>query len=225
MRAFKKLMAGAIATAIAATMATSAFAAGFDAKTGKVSVDYTATEGQTTVLIVPAANWIEDVNSGNWSITSLDDEDILYIDQYENDEDANAAIVAGFGVKLDSTGTLAVGNYYALFGGNTEDGFAITPVAFEVKAAENPEEPAKILIGDVNNTGVVDLADLSNLSLYLLDMQEINNDYIDAADVNATGIVDLADLSDLSLYLLDLKTFEYEYTTDKPEGGHVVVTE
>ena len=155
MRAFKKLMAGAIATAIAATMATSAFAAGFDATTGKVSVDYTAAEGQTTVLIVPAANWVEDVNSGKWSITSLDDEDILYIDQYESKTDADKAIVAGFGVKLDSTGTLAVGNYYALFGGTKEGSFAITPVAFEVKAAEEEPETKIIQLGDCDGvTGI-----------------------------------------------------------------------
>lgn len=198
MRAFKKLMAGAIATAIAATMATSAFAAGFDAETGKVSVDFTAAEGQTTVLIVPAANWVEDVNAGKWSITSLDDEDILYIDQYESKADADKAVVAGFGVKLDSTGTLAVGNYYALFGGTTEDGFAITPVAFTVSSTPaEPEEPAtrEIQLGECDGlTAAVNVGDALAVLKHAAGITLLTGDALIAAECDGlTAAINVGD--------------------------------
>lgn len=144
MRAFKKLMAGMIATAIAATLATSAFAAELT-EAGKVAVtadEFTAA-GQTTVLIVPATAWESET-----PLAGLTDADILYIDQYEDAATANAAIVAGFGVKLNAEGTLDEGNYYALFGSKSGDDFAITPVAFEVKVDEEEPETKTIQLGE-----------------------------------------------------------------------------
>ncbi|MEE0944434.1 MAG: hypothetical protein UIM24_03165, partial [Clostridia bacterium] len=95
MRALKKLMAGAIATAIAATLATSAFAA--ELNEGKMVLsegDVYEAAGQTTVLVVPHDAWVEG------ALTNLEEADILYIDQWEDAATAQAAITAGLGVKL-----------------------------------------------------------------------------------------------------------------------------
>lgn len=196
MRAFKKLMAGAIATAIAATMATSAFAAGFDADTGLVNVDYEA-EGQTTVLIVPADVWVDG------AITGLANDDILYINQYETAGAANTAIAAGFGVKLNDEGTLAEGDYYALFGGNVSGSFAITAVPFKVGA----DEPV-IVLGDLTGDGKVLAEDGTVMAQILAGMISLTEDLIKSANVDtADGIltgaesVNAADGTTMAKYL------------------------
>lgn len=182
MRAFKKLMAGMIATAIAATLATSAFAAELtDAGKVAVTADEFTAEGQTTVLIVPATVWESET-----PLAGLTDADILYIDQYEDAATANAAIVAGFGVKLNEEGTLDEGNYYALFGSKSGDDFAITDVAFEVKAAGS--EPT-IVLGDISGNGNVGAEDgtyIAKIMAKMLLEADLTEAQIAAANVDTT---------------------------------------
>lgn len=167
MRAFKKLMAATIATAMAATMATSAFAAELNSN-GKMvlseSESYTAA-GQTTVLVVPYDNWVE-ASDQTWSITGLTDADILYINQWETAAEAQAAITEGLGVKL-TEGTLAdinetkgAADYYVLFGGNTgaNGAFAITALECVIEP-----EGTTIVWGDVNADNSVDNKDAVRL--------------------------------------------------------------
>ena len=210
MRAFKKLMAGMIATAIAATLATSAFAAELT-EAGKVAVtadEFTAA-GQTTVLIVPAAAWESET-----PLAGLTDADILYIDQYEDAATANAAIVAGFGVKLNSEGTLADGKYYALFGSKSGDDFAITDVAFEVKAAgsgeEEPEEPdvpatKTIQLGDCNLDTFVNGLDITAILYDMIDLEKLSGDGLIAADCNQDTYVNGLDITAVLYDMIDLE--------------------
>ena len=211
MRAFKKLMAGAIATAIAATMATSAFAADFadgkvsfvktkDAEGNVTAYDYNAV-GQTTVLVVPAAEWESET-----PLADLADTDILYINQYEDAGEANAAIIAGFGVKLNDKGTLEDGDYYALFGGTKDGSFAITPVAFSVTTT--PEGPV-LKFADVNQDGEIGTADATALLCHLANIEYLtfatDADYKAVCDMNKDGEVGTADATALLCHLANIE--------------------
>lgn len=190
MRAFKKLMAATIATAIAATLATSAFAA--ELSEGKMILSegesYTpATTGQTTVLVVPYDAWV----SG--ALTDLDDADILYIDQYANAAAATAAITEGLGVKLtngelaDINTTEGAADYYVLFGGNTNDGaFAIT--ALECVIGEEAE--GTFVLGDLTGDGEILAEDGTAMAKILAGMISLTEDLIKRANVDtADGIL------------------------------------
>ena len=137
--------------------------------------------------------------------------------------------VTDFGnIKLNEDGTLADGDYYALFGGytGTAGAFAISAVPFEVKAAEpeEPEVPAKkILVGDVNLSGAVDSVDAADLALYLASIGTLTADGKLAADVNNSKTadsdgVDSVDAADLALYLAGISSFDVEYVDEWPNA-------
>jgi len=58
-----------------------------------------------------------------------------------------------------------------------------------------------MVYGDIDRNNVVDLSDLTKLSLYLLKDTQLNGDSYRAADVDANGTVDIADLAFLKQYI------------------------
>lgn len=199
MRAFKKLMAGAIATAIAATMATSAFAA--ELKNGKMVLSegetYTAA-GQTTVLVVPYDVWVND------ALVGLEDADIFYIDQWETAKDANDAIAAGLGVKLennelaDINETKGAADYYVLFGENGN----ITALECVIGAAE----PA-LALGDADSSGTVNESDAVRILDYCIELATLSDAELVAADVDKGGAVNESDAVDILDYCIELPSY------------------
>ena len=65
----------------------------------------------------------------------------------------------------------------------------------------SPVDVFDVLSGDTDNNGVIDLTDLTDLSLALLDDKELTEDQKLASDVDGDGAVTLADLARLQQYL------------------------
>ena len=63
-------------------------------------------------------------------------------------------------------------------------------------------EDSTIIYGDINGNGVVDLTDLSYLSLYLLGDYSFSKDQLLAADVDGNGEVNIADLPRMKQYIM-----------------------
>ncbi len=59
----------------------------------------------------------------------------------------------------------------------------------------------EIIYGDLNNSGVADLTDLTILSLHLIGDAKLKDDQLKAADVNVDGEVNLADLAHFKQYI------------------------
>lgn len=59
----------------------------------------------------------------------------------------------------------------------------------------------KVKKGDINNDGIVDVSDLTELSLVLVDDSGLNATQYEAADVDRDGAVKLTDLATLKQYL------------------------
>lgn len=57
------------------------------------------------------------------------------------------------------------------------------------------------IYGDIDNNGVVELTDLTFLSVYLMDHETLKKDQIAACDADANGIVDIADLALMKQYV------------------------
>ena len=67
------------------------------------------------------------------------------------------------------------------------------------RATATPD--GKLLLGDVDLSGTIDVTDLSTLSLSLVDKKELKGDSFKNADVTKDGKVDLTDLATLRQYL------------------------
>lgn len=65
--------------------------------------------------------------------------------------------------------------------------------------AYNPEDV--VLIGDINQSGTVDITDLTQLSLYLIGDTEFSDREVKIADTDMNGSVDLCDLANFRRYL------------------------
>lgn len=63
-------------------------------------------------------------------------------------------------------------------------------------------EDSSVIYGDINGNGVVDLTDLSFLSLYLLGDCSFTKDQLLAADVDGNGEVNIADLPHMKQYIM-----------------------
>ena len=106
--------------------------------------------------------------------------------------------------------------FVVLSGGN---GTLYSSAMYEVTSGDKPE---LILVGDVNGTKAVDVADFGAMAKHLANIQLIDNKYIDAADVNDTGVVDVADFGGMARYLSGLGDLCCEYTNQKT--NHVQIT-
>ena len=62
-------------------------------------------------------------------------------------------------------------------------------------------ENTRILAGDVNNDGKVDVTDISTLALILADRKDMTPDQIVRADVTNNGKVELADLARIRQFI------------------------
>ena len=65
-----------------------------------------------------------------------------------------------------------------------------------------PSETPTIMYGDITGDKMVDITDLTYLSLYLLDSQDFDDEQVKKADVTGDGNVDLADLAHLKQYIM-----------------------
>ena len=106
--------------------------------------------------------------------------------------------------------------FVVLSGGN---GTLYSSAMYEVTSGDKPE---LILVGDVNGTKAVDVADFGAMAKHLANIQLIDNKYIDAAYVNDTGVVDVADFGGMARYLSGLGDLCCEYTNQKT--NHVQIT-
>lgn len=194
MRTFKKLMSGALAAAIVASMSVSAFAAELNSSNKVVlgsSETYTPA-GQTTVLIVPADNWVND------ALTGLEDEDILYIDQYESAADATSAITAGLGVKL-TDGKLADGDYYVLFGGKTGSSGTFAITAFKMTVGGTG---TTVVLGELDGVDGLTMDDYVILAKHLAKMTTITDSQLLLnADIDKSGGITADDAVIFAKYL------------------------
>ena len=68
-------------------------------------------------------------------------------------------------------------------------------------ATTAPSVPA-IIYGDIDGNKLIDITDLTYLSLYLLNSQDFDEEQMKKADVTGNGTVDLADLATLKQYLM-----------------------
>jgi hypothetical protein len=143
---FKKLMAVSATVAIAATMSVSAFAAGETAthENGSVSVTgYAAVEGATQYTVM----LFEDSFA-----TSSDVSKIYYINQGSD----SATLLAGMLVKAtDGVNALPDGDYTVRIG---NDKGTVVDVDLKV-VTEDDTTTITLTYGDVNNDGVVNIAD------------------------------------------------------------------
>ncbi len=78
------------------------------------------------------------------------------------------------------------------------------PVVEPSQPADDPTDTPsenKVAYGDVNTDGIVDLTDLSQLSLYLIKDVKLSGQALENADADGSGTVNLADLATLRQYL------------------------
>ncbi len=69
-------------------------------------------------------------------------------------------------------------------------------------ATDAPEtDSTKITKGDITADGIVDVTDLTELSLALIGDRELSDEQMKAADVDDTGEVNLADLAKIRQFL------------------------
>jgi hypothetical protein len=75
----------------------------------------------------------------------------------------------------------------------------------ELEAIRNPEpvpvEP--VLIGDVNNDGVIDILDAAMIQKYTVESVELTPEQLNVADVNDDGTVDILDVVDIQKYTVE----------------------
>ncbi len=69
------------------------------------------------------------------------------------------------------------------------------------KVTDTNAEPAAPEYGEINGDGIVDMTDLSELSLYLLHEKELDDTQKANADADGNGDIDLADLSLMKQYI------------------------
>ena len=70
-----------------------------------------------------------------------------------------------------------------------------------INAARMHSPKQEFMYGDIDKNGVVELTDLTYLSLYLMQSAEFDEVQVLAADVDGNGIVDIADLARLKQYI------------------------
>ncbi len=70
-----------------------------------------------------------------------------------------------------------------------------------INAARMHSPQIEFTYGDIDNNGVVELTDLTYLSLYLMKVTEFDEVQMLAADVDGNGIIDIADLARLKQYI------------------------
>ena len=56
------------------------------------------------------------------------------------------------------------------------------------------EEPIEFLLGDLDFSGIVDFADVTLLSSFLLNSVNLNADQLAIADINGDGVIDILDI-------------------------------
>ena len=79
-----------------------------------------------------------------------------------------------------------------------------TPMGEAADPADDPTtggQSSKIVYGDVSGDGVVDLTDLTKLSVYLMVKKGIESAYLQNADADGNGVTDIADLALLKQYV------------------------
>ncbi len=64
-----------------------------------------------------------------------------------------------------------------------------------------PDKDNKVICGDINGDGVIDLTDLTYLSLYLIGDKGLSDESLESADVTGDGEVNIADLSHFKQYI------------------------
>ena len=97
------------------------------------------------------------------------------------------------------------------------------------KTAEEADDTERPLFGDVDENGVVELTDLTNLSLYLLGDMELSKSQLLKANVQYNAVVDIADLTTLKQYICkdpDVKELGKDYdpnvVIDEPTDESIV---
>ncbi len=92
--------------------------------------------------------------------------------------------------------------------GNQGSGKIEEPTTTDITEAQTTEETEQTaaedntpFYGDIDNNGVVELTDLTLLSVYLMDPKTLEKEQIAACDADANGIVDIADLALMKQYV------------------------
>lgn len=84
-----------------------------------------------------------------------------------------------------------------------------------------PSVSANSSLGDINADGIVDISDLSELSLVLIGDKTFTDDQLKAADINENGKADLADLAILKQYLSKvIDSLENKKNDSEPEPDY-----
>ena len=207
-----KLLVSCVAVgALAAACTTAAFADEYvkaEYKDGKVTLsgfgEYAKkVKGDFTLLILSADDVVTSENA-NTIITQIDQFGIT-------DGNYTKEVTVG---DLDTTKT-----YYVRLGGAEvsdlyANGFVAT--TFGGGSSKYPYADCTQLMGDVNNSGIVDPKDLVVLKKHIANVEEIKGTNLLAADVNDSGIVDAKDLVVLKKYTVNPETYPF---TIQPNDG------
>ena len=92
-------------------------------------------------------------------------------------------------------------HYYSSGSYAGNDRYDILTPEVALEETENPVAEAEVIAGDLTGDRIVDVTDLSYLSLYLIGDMELNDAQKKAADVDGDGEVKLADLAKMRQFL------------------------
>ncbi|MDO5149089.1 MAG: glycoside hydrolase family 98 domain-containing protein [Oscillospiraceae bacterium] len=149
--------------------------AGFTAS--KDAAIYVAMDSRVTN---PAPSWLDSWTKTSDVITTTDPNgNILNLELFRK------SVKSGDTVILDTNG------------GSVESVNYIVLAGEDIPVSENNQ----ILIGDVNFNGIVDVTDLSKLSIWLIENYSPQEDELKAADVDSDGKITLADLARMRQYI------------------------
>lgn len=195
----KFLMTCAAVMGVSLAFAATSFAATYTAEGNTVSIDKSKLTGltaddQITVIVVKA----EDGEIP----TTINDSDILYINQEKND--SSFSKFQGMKLKGDS---LANGTYIIAVGCTTRLEEGIITDTFTVGGDSGEED---ILWGDVKKDGAINTLDVTYLRRYILNRDGFDETKcnIKAADVRKDGKINTLDVSYLRKFILKRQGYE-----------------
>ncbi len=73
----------------------------------------------------------------------------------------------------------------------------------EIRNPEPAPQPEPVLIGDVNNDGVIDILDAAMIQKFTVESVELTPEQLNVADVNDDGAVDILDVVDIQKFTVD----------------------
>lgn len=188
MKLKKILFVSAAVAAMAGVMATGALAdetmsATWNAETQSVDIVGCTDKGDANTILVLATD-----DEGK-VLTSVTQDDIKQIDEQS---DAYTTV---------KVGDLPAGTYEVRVGGDGTLQSALFTVSGD---PDNPYADSTRLIGDVNDSGAVDIFDVPGITNHATKLSILTGESLQAADANDNGDADIFDVSEVVSYSVKL---------------------